>query len=76
MHSELVCDGGMNNMEAEVDWKADAKVAVLIWRVALVLLHVYEDEYCLPLDYGHWVRDRVRRLAHGHRLLTVPSGQW
>jgi hypothetical protein len=23
--------GGMNNMEAEVDWKADAKVAVLIW---------------------------------------------
>ena len=45
----MVC--GMNNMDAEIDWKADAKVSVLIWRAALVLLHLYEEEYCLPLDY-------------------------
>ena len=43
--------GGMNNMEANIGWTADAKLAVLIWRASLVLLHLYEREYSLPLDY-------------------------
>ena len=42
---------GMQNMEATMEWKADARVAVLIWRAALVLLHLYETEYSLPLEF-------------------------
>jgi len=33
---------GMQNMEATMEWKGDTRVAVLIWRAALVLLHLYE----------------------------------
>ena len=42
---------GMQNMEATMEWKEDARVAVLIWRAALVLLHLYETEYSLPLEF-------------------------
>ena len=42
---------GMHNMEATMTWKEDAKVAVLIWRAALVLLHLYEREYSLPIEF-------------------------
>lgn len=42
---------GMQNMEATMEWKEDARVAVLIWRAALVLLHLYEKEYSLPLEF-------------------------
>jgi hypothetical protein len=42
---------GMQNMEATMEWKEDAKVAVLIWRAALALLKLYEKEYSLPLDF-------------------------
>jgi hypothetical protein len=41
----------MQNMEATMEWKEDARVAVLIWRAALVLLHLYEKEYSLPLEF-------------------------
>ena len=41
---------GMTNMEATMDWKADARVAVLIWRSTLLLLHFLETSYALPLD--------------------------
>ena len=34
-----------------MEWKEDARVAVLIWRAALVLLHLYETEYSLPLEF-------------------------
>jgi hypothetical protein len=42
---------GMQNMEATMEWKGDARVAVLIWRAALVLLHLYESEYSLPIEF-------------------------
>ena len=42
---------GMHNMEALVPWKEDTRVAVLIWRAALVLLHLYEKEYSLPIEF-------------------------
>jgi hypothetical protein len=42
---------GMQNMEALVPWKEDTRVAVLIWRAALVLLHLYEREYSLPIEF-------------------------
>jgi len=42
---------GMHNMEALVPWKEDTRVAVLIWRAALVLLHLYEEEYSLPIEF-------------------------